>query len=198
MTVQTYLTQICQHCGLREEDVTVSVEQDDTKVVIQLDVPKDDVGLFIGHRAETLASLQRLVRIVFRDEFAEKVVRLNINDYRKERVQSLEDRTREIAAEVISSGKEYVFPYLSSYERFVIHSLISSDEFPTLESVSEGEEKERRLVIKIVGEDSKIDSSVNVTDDSSVADDTESVEQFAEQEDEQVEIAETEETDEIK
>lgn len=153
MTIQTYFTQVCQHCGLREEDVTVSVEQDETKVVVQLDVPKEDVGLFIGHRAETLASLQRMIRIIFREEFAEKVVRLNINDYRKERVESLEDKTREIANEVVSSGREYVFPYLSSYERFVVHSLISSDEFPTLESVSEGEGKERRLVIRVIDGD---------------------------------------------
>lgn len=161
MTIQTYLTQVCQHCGLREEDVTVTVDQDDTKVVVQLDVPKEDVGLFIGHRAETLASLQRMIRIVFREEFAEKVVRLNINDYRKERVEHLEEKVREIAQEVLDSGNEYVFPYLSSYERFVIHSLISSDEFPELESVSEGEDKERRLVIRLINGEDEDEGSEN-------------------------------------
>jgi predicted RNA-binding protein Jag len=180
MTIQTYLTQVCQHCGLREEDVTVSVEQDDTKVVVQLDVPKEDVGLFIGHRAETLASLQRMIRIIFREEFAEKVVRLNINDYRKERVESLEDKTREIANEVVRSGREYVFPYLSSYERFVVHSLISSDEFPTLESVSEGEGKERRLVIRVIdgesSEASQDDAAVKSSKSSESSESAESAE----------------------
>jgi predicted RNA-binding protein Jag len=180
MTIQTYLTQVCQHCGLREEDVTVSVEQDETKVVVQLDVPKEDVGLFIGHRAETLASLQRMIRIIFREEFAEKVVRLNINDYRKERVESLEDKTREIANEVVRSGREYVFPYLSSYERFVVHSLISSDEFPTLESVSEGEGKERRLVIRVIdgesSEASQDDAAVKSSKSSESSESAESAE----------------------
>jgi predicted RNA-binding protein Jag len=180
MTIQTYLTQVCQHCGLREEDVTVSVEQDETKVVVQLDVPKEDVGLFIGHRAETLASLQRMIRIIFREEFAEKVVRLNINDYRKERVESLEDKTREIANEVVRSGREYVFPYLSSYERFVVHSLISSDEFPTLESVSEGEGKERRLVIRVIdgesSEASQDDAAVKSSKSSESSESSESAE----------------------
>lgn len=169
MTIQSYLTQVCQHCGLNEGDVNVVVEQDEKKVVVQLDVPKEDVGLFIGHRAETLAALQRMIRIVFREEFSEKVVRLNINDYRKERVEHLEEKVREIAREVIESGNEYVFPYLSSYERFVIHSLISSDEFPELESISEGEDKERRLVIRMAsgGEDhvlASVESSVEDVD----------------------------------
>jgi predicted RNA-binding protein Jag len=165
MTIQTYLTQVCQHCGLREEEVSIAVDQDENKVVIQLDVPKEDVGLFIGHRAETLASLQRMIRIIFREEFAEKVVRLNINDYRKERVENLEDKTREIANEVLNSGKEYVFPYLSSYERFVVHSLISSDEFPTLESVSQGSGKERRLVVRNI----KINDSLSSSDHNSTS-----------------------------
>jgi len=149
MTIQTYLAQICQHCGLDEADVTITVEEAPDKVIVQLDVPKEDVGLFIGHRAETLAALQRMIRIVFREEFAERVVRLNINDYRQERVGQLEEKTREIAQQVLETGEAYTLPYLSSYERFVVHSLISSPEFEGLESVSEGEGQDRRLIIQV-------------------------------------------------
>jgi len=150
MTIQNYLTQVCQHCGLDESEVIISVEESPEKIVIQLDVPKEDVGLFIGHRAETLAALQRMVRIVFREEYEERVVRLNINDYRQERVGQLEEKARRIAQRVIETGESYMFPYLSSYERFVVHSLVSSPEFSdSLESVSEGDGNDRRLVLRL-------------------------------------------------
>lgn len=149
MTIQSYLTQVCQHSGLNESEVIITVDESPEKIVIQLDVPKEDVGLFIGHRAETLAALQRMVRIVFREEFSERVVRLNINDYRQERVGQLEEKTREIAQQVLESGEAYELPYLSSYERFVVHNLISSAEFEGLESISQGEGDDRRLVIQV-------------------------------------------------
>jgi predicted RNA-binding protein Jag len=58
MDMQTYLSHISQHCGLAESDITISIEENDETVSAQLDVPADDVGLFIGNKGETLASIQ--------------------------------------------------------------------------------------------------------------------------------------------
>lgn len=150
MTVDSYLNQLCQHLGLSEADFSITVTDEAELVTIQLDIPDDDVGLFIGHRGETLASLQRLTRIVFREEFADKIVRLNVNDYRQERNEQLEERLINIVARIRESGDDYRFPFLSSYERFVIHSLITNNEaYQDLESLSEGEGEDRRLIIKL-------------------------------------------------
>ncbi len=155
MDISTYVTQLCQHAGLDEADVTVEVDQksEENMVFVQLDVPQDDVGLFIGHRGESLAALQRMVRIVFGEQYQDQKLVININDYRQDRQQQLEDKTREIAEYVLEHGRSYRFPQLSSYERFIIHSAVTElredDQFSQLESVSEGEGSGRRLVIRL-------------------------------------------------
>jgi predicted RNA-binding protein Jag len=164
MDIQTYLSHICQHCGLDEETVTIEVTEDDRdQIMVQLDVPSDDVGLFIGNRGENLASLQRLMRIVFGEQFAEKKIILNINDYRQERQKQLEDKAVEAANYVLDTGRSYRFQFLSSYERFIVHSKISdNNDFTDLESISVGVGKQRRLVIQLKeGVEAKADLADN-------------------------------------
>jgi spoIIIJ-associated protein len=148
MDITTYLSHITQHCGLDEEMVKIVVEESEENISVQLDVPTDDVGLFIGNRGETLAALQRMIRIVFHEQYPDKHIVLNINDYRQERQKQLEDRALEAAQYVLDSGRSYTFPFLSSYERFLVHSVISQNEqFSGLETISEGEGRDRRLVV---------------------------------------------------
>lgn len=150
MDITTYLSHIAQHCGLEEESIAIAIDETDENVAIQLDVPAEDVGLFIGNRGETLAALQRMLRIVFNEQYGEKHLVLNINDYRQERQKQLEERAIEAARYVLESGRMYTFPFLSSYERFLVHSVLSAqEEFAGLETFSEGEGRDRRLVVRI-------------------------------------------------
>lgn len=157
MTIQSYLQHVCQHVGLEEADVAVEITQEtDDRIEIQLTIPEDDVGLFIGHRGETLSALQRLTRIVFSEEYAEQQLVVNVNDYRQERLKQLQAKAKEVGLQVLESGQEYRFPYLSSYERFIIHSTFAEDqELQGLESFSVGEGKGRRLIVrpKVMGGD---------------------------------------------
>jgi spoIIIJ-associated protein len=149
MTIQAYLENFFQHLGFDEGTVAITVSEAEEKVDIQIDVPEEEVGMVIGHRGETLAALQRMARLVFRDEYAEKHIVLNLNDYRQERIQQLQEKVRAIGAEVLETGKTYVFPYLSSYERFIVHSELNANaDLQGLESISEGEGKDRRLTIQ--------------------------------------------------
>lgn len=150
MDIQTYLTRICQHCGLAEEDIIIAIDDSqDEQIAIQLDVPQDDVGLFIGNRGETLASIQRMMRIVFYDDFDGKHIVLNINDYREERQRQLEEKAVNAAEKVLDGGKPFKFNFLSSYERYIVHSVIGNNEqFSSLETTSEGQGRGRRLVIR--------------------------------------------------
>lgn len=150
MTVHDYLTRLTQHCGLLEDEVTVTVDEQDEAVRITLDVPEEDVGVFIGHRGETLASIQRLVRLVFQEEYADKKLSIDVNNYRQERQTYLEEWATRVVDEVIADQRPYRFPYLSSYERFIVHSAISnSPQADQIISESEGEGRERRLVVRV-------------------------------------------------
>jgi spoIIIJ-associated protein len=143
-----YLEKLLLYMGLNEEEFEVSVEEDDEQVMVQINVPEEQTGLFIGARAEVINSIQRILRIIF-EESAEKKIVLNINQYRQEQQEQRKDKIREAIDQLEDADQEYVFPYVSSFERFQIHSLVSEDEeFTAFESFSEGEGRDRRLIIR--------------------------------------------------
>lgn len=150
MTIQSYLENICLHVGLEQGSFTITVDESDEDIKVQIDVPQEDVGAFIGHRGETLTSIQRLVRVVFQSRESQddsKRITININDYREEREEALKEKAAFAVQRVLDQGRPYVFSNLSSYERFIVHSAVSeaSDE---VVSESEGQGSGRRLVVK--------------------------------------------------
>lgn len=154
MKIQSFLTQLCEHCGIAEEKISVVVEDLAEEIIVTLTVPEEDSGIFIGHHGEGIDSLQRILRIVFQEkdsEIANKKITLNINNYREKREDRLKDLTYTIANKVLQTGNPYTFTsYLPAHERYVIHSTLSEEkEFAGLESVSEGTARDRKLTIKI-------------------------------------------------
>lgn len=149
MKIKNYLTNLVQHLGLSEEDFSVEIEENDTEINVKLTVPEEDTGLFVGYKAEVINALQRLMRVIFAKESGEKRISLNINNYREDRLDQVREKISQICEKLTAVDEEYVFPYVSSFERFNIHSLISSsEEFADFESFSEGEGISRRLIIR--------------------------------------------------
>lgn len=148
MTIKEYVERLLQLSSI--EIISIEVTEDDESVQIVLEIPETDAGPVIGHRGEALAALQRLVRIVFHDELNGKRLILDINDYRDQRRQQLEEMAHRAAESVLQSGREYELPYLPSYERFIVHSVISEDEaYSELVSESYGEGRGRRLIVRL-------------------------------------------------
>ncbi len=149
MTIDKYLLDICQHSGIDAEQVTVELVEDGEYLKVEMTVPTDDSGLFIGFHGETLSSLQRLVRVLFQGDYPEKKLVLNVNQYREQRAEKVKEMATNIAHRVLETGRPYTFAYMPPHERFVVHSTISEDpEFAELESISEGEGGQRHLIIR--------------------------------------------------
>lgn len=150
MTIQNYLTNICQHSGIDADHLEIEMIEDDQAVTAAITVPQEDSGLLIGFHGETLSAIQRLTRVVFQDELAERRLIININNYREQRAEKLQQIAIRAAERVLETGRPYTFSYLPANERFVIHSTISEDSaFSELESVSEGEGSRRVLTIRL-------------------------------------------------
>lgn len=151
MELKTFLTQLCEHCGLSKEDIDISLDESDDKTVVNLSIPEEDSGIFIGHHGDSIDSIQRILRIVFQEDFEGKRMSLNINDYREKREDRLKDLTYSIANRVLDTGEEHVFnSYLPAHERFIIHSTLSQESgFDELESLSDGVGRNRKLVIRL-------------------------------------------------
>ena len=154
MKIDSFITQLCEHCGIEAEDITISLDASDSEITVTLAVPQEDSGIFIGHHGEGVDAIQRIVRIIFQDREnpeADKKITVNINGYREKREERLKDLTFAIGNKVLDTKQPYTFSsYLPAYERFIIHSTLSEEEgFSELESVSEGTGKTRKLTIKI-------------------------------------------------
>lgn len=154
MTIDSFLTQLCEHCGVADEDIKLNVENLESEIILTLEVPEDDSGIFIGRHGEGIDSIQRLLRIIFQDsenKEMDKKITLNINQYREKRQDRLKDLTYSIANKVLQSGRSYTFDsYLPAHERFIVHSTLSSEPgFNELESVSTGDGRNRMLTIQL-------------------------------------------------
>jgi spoIIIJ-associated protein len=107
----------------------------------------DSVGLLIGRHGHTLEAIQELVRSAVQRRTEERCrIIVDVEDYRKRRRSQLAGKARDAAKRVRRSGKEERLEPMSPYERKIVHD--SAGEIGGVETVSEGEEPERRVVIR--------------------------------------------------
>jgi len=149
MHIQDFLTNICQHSGIEPESVELGDADEAGIMIANITVSPEDSGLLIGFHGDNLGAIQRLTRVVFQEELADKRLVVNINKYREQRTEKVQQLAVNAAQRVLETGRPYIFSYLPANERFVVHTTISeTSEFSTLVSVSEGEGFHRVLVIR--------------------------------------------------
>lgn len=150
MTIDSFITQLSEHCGVAADDVVVTLEEDGEYLRVAITVPEDDSGIFIGYHGETLDSIQRLVRIIFQEEYPDHKIMVNLNSYREQREERLHEITQSVAEKVLETGESYTFnSYFPAHERYIIHSCLAQNEdYAELESISEGSGRHRKLTIQ--------------------------------------------------
>lgn len=165
MTISEYLNKLYTYLGGSQEELEMHIEETPERVEIALTLPEEEVSLFIGSRGETLEALETLLRSVFHDEYEDKKIIIDINGYVQRKEEKLKENALHVAYQVLDTGRPYVFGYLNSYERYLIHSAISEDpELEDIETFSEDEESGRVLVIQLKEHD-EVDSSDQEEDD---------------------------------
>ena len=149
MKIQEYLEKSIKHLGV-DGEFEIVLEETDDRLKILISVPQTDAALLIGNRGETLEALELLTKLSFKDDFPDKRIMLDINEYRSGLENRLKERALEIAREVLETGKAQEMYDLNSYERFLVHSALAEDKgLEKLESVSEDRDEERVLLIKL-------------------------------------------------
>ncbi len=148
MQITDYFSQLCQHCGISALSVTEVDTADKKEVLISVD--PEDAGMLIGRGGETILSLQRLARASFASQFPGQRLVINVNDYRQQREEKLTQILRDVAQRALDTNQSVAFPLqISSAERFFVHSkLTEMTEFSSLESVSVGDGRARRLIVQ--------------------------------------------------
>ena len=107
----------------------------------------EDMGLLIGKGGHTLDAMQELVRSsVQRVMEGRFVVQVDVEDYRKRQRSRIVSRAREVGRRVQKSGRPEGLEPMSAFERKIVHDAVA--ELGGLETASEGEEPNRKVVIR--------------------------------------------------
>ncbi|HVI68839.1 MAG TPA: R3H domain-containing nucleic acid-binding protein [Magnetospirillaceae bacterium] len=142
-----YLEDLLSFFGLNT-DVAARCEED----VIELSVPSTHLnGFLIGQRGETLRSLQFLLSMSLKGKDAELTrVNIDVAQYKKHRAEHVADQVKEWCEEVMNTGETMHLKPMSPVDRRTAHRVVA--DYPRLTSHSEGEGRDRHLVIERVAE----------------------------------------------
>ena len=140
--ITTFLTDMFKAMGF---EVAIKVSFDDPECVY-VDLSGPNMGVLIGKRGQTLDSIQYLTSLVV-NKGKDKYVRIKLDteDYRNRRKETLESLARNIAYKVKRTRRPVSLEPMNPYERRIIHSALQNDKF--VSTKSEGEEPFRHVVV---------------------------------------------------
>ena len=117
---------------------------------VNVTIETTDPGRLIGFRGETLDSLQLIVNLILsrqiNDEEKFKRVVIDVEGWRKNKEEDLQRRAEAWGKEVLETGKEMALEPMPSWQRRIVHMVIS--ETKGVESESMGDGRDRHLIIR--------------------------------------------------
>ena len=144
-TANEFLQSVFETMGMV---VNVVSEYNEEERVLSLDLQGDDMGILIGKRGQTLDSLQYLTSLVVNKTSEDYIrVKLDIENYRERREDSLTNLARNCASKVKKTRRPVVLEPMNPYERRIIHACLQNDR--SVITSSEGEEPYRHVVISL-------------------------------------------------
>ncbi len=127
-------------------EVQMTAEYNQTEGSLNIAFAGEEMGILIGKRGQTLDSLQYLTSLVINKGKSEYVrVKLDTEDYRTRRAETLHNLARNIAFKVRKTHRPVSLEPMNPYERRIIHSALQNNKF--VETYSEGEEPYRHVVV---------------------------------------------------
>ena len=133
-----------------ELPVDIQIVYDKENDSLDINFDGEDMGILIGKRGQTLDSLQYLTSLVVNKEQENYVrVKLDTENYRSRRKDTLENLARNIAFKVRKTRKAVVLEPMNPYERRIIHSALQGNKY--VETYSEGNEPYRHVVVVYKG-----------------------------------------------
>lgn len=141
---RTFLRDVLNSMNVKTE---IRIKEESDVIYINLTGPK--MGIIIGHRGETLDSLQYLVSLVINKghDIPYKKIVLDAENYRKKREDILKRVADKTAYRVKKFRKSIKLEPMNPYERRIVHSALQENEY--VYTFSEGEEPYRRIVVDI-------------------------------------------------
>lgn len=129
-------------------EVTIDIKKAEDDKVYEVELSGKEMGLLIGKRGQTLDSLQYLINLAVNKHSDGYIkVKLDTEDYRQRRKDTLENLAKNIAYKVKRTKRPVSLEPMNPFERRVIHSALQGDRY--VETHSEGEEPFRHVVVTL-------------------------------------------------
>ena len=145
-TCEKFIYDVMNAMGMDDVKVTSVVDEEGA---LSINMEGSNMCILIGKRGQTLDSLQYLTnRVANKMQDGYVRVKLDTEDYRRRRKETLENLAKNIASKVKRTRKTVSLEPMNPYERRIIHSALQSD--PAVSTHSEGEEPYRRVVVTLV------------------------------------------------
>ena len=140
-----YINNIINGMGIDD----VQLETQRTENYIKITMHSENSSILIGKNGRTLSSIQNLLRAAISKQTNMKInVVLDVENYKIRQEHNIERLAKKLAKEVLKTKEPITMDSMNSYERRLVHSALAN--FKGISTESEGEEPNRKVVIKIV------------------------------------------------
>ena len=142
---ETFLKDVFQAMDIQ---ASIVVKYDPSTQAMDINIDGEDMGILIGKRGQTLDSLQYLVSLVVNKDVSDYIrVKVDTENYRARRKETLENLAKNIAYKVKRTKRPGSLEPMNPYERRMIHAALQNDKYVTTHS--EGDEPFRRVVVTL-------------------------------------------------
>ena len=144
-TVRDFLKRVFEAMDMEVEIIS---KYDEDSSMVEVEFKGSEMGVLIGKRGQTLDSLQYRTNLAVNKQSDKYVkVKLDTEDYRKRRKDTLENLAKNISYKVKRTKRPVALEPMNPFERRVIHSALQNDRF--VSTHSEGEEPYRHVVVTL-------------------------------------------------
>ncbi len=140
--IKNYLNEILSLMGLE-----VSFESSIKDKQISIKMYSNNNAILIGKNGQTLSALTTIVKQFVNNQIGlYPYINLDVENYKDKQIYYLEKLAKNIAREVRNTKQEVVMENMNSYERRIVHNVLTN--FKGVITESEGEEPNRHVIVK--------------------------------------------------
>ena len=141
--IREYLESLFKAMDIQTE---IQIEFDETENVLSINLEGPEMGILIGKRGQTLDALQYIISLAVNKKSESYIrVKLDTENYRARRKETLENLAKNIAFKVKRSKRSFALEPMNPYERRIIHATLQNDKY--VSTRSEGEEPYRKVIV---------------------------------------------------
>ena len=149
--VREYLENLFKAMDIQTE---IHLEFNEEENVLDIELEGPEMGILIGKRGQTLDALQYIISLAVNKKSDSYIrVKLDTENYRARRKETLENLAKNIAFKVKRTKRSFALEPMNPYERRIIHSTLQNDKY--VATRSEGEEPYRKVIVYLKKYDRK-------------------------------------------